>query len=77
MRWVYQTPLRHIAGLISPDQGAQTLVWLAETTPGTDWVSGEFYEKLQIARTNPQAADPALARALWDRSAELVGLPPS
>jgi NAD(P)-dependent dehydrogenase (short-subunit alcohol dehydrogenase family) len=77
MRWVYQTPLRHIAGLISPDQGAQTLVWLAETTPGTDWVSGEFYEKLQIAKTNPQAADPALARAHWDRSAELVGLPPS
>jgi NAD(P)-dependent dehydrogenase (short-subunit alcohol dehydrogenase family) len=74
MRWVYQTPLRHVVGLISPDQGAQTLVWLAETTPGVDWVSGEFYEKLKIAKTNPQAADAALARGLWDRSAELVGL---
>ena len=74
MRWIYQTPLRHIAGLISPDQGAQTLVWLADTTPDTDWVSGEFYEKLQVAKTHPQAADAELARALWERSAERVGL---
>lgn len=74
MRWIYQTPLRHVAGLISPDAGAQTLIWLAETTPGTDWQSGEFYEKLRVARTNPQAADAELARAFWDRSAQLVGL---
>lgn len=74
MRWVYQTPLRHAFGLISADRGAQTLLWLAETTPGTDWASGEYYEKLKVARTNPQAADADLARRLWDRSAELVGL---
>jgi NAD(P)-dependent dehydrogenase (short-subunit alcohol dehydrogenase family) len=74
MRWIYQTPLRHVAGLISPDAGAQTLIWLAETTPGADWQSGEFYEKLRVARTNPQAADADLARAFWDRSAQFVGL---
>lgn len=74
MRWIYQTPLRHLAGLISPDAGAQTLVWLAETTPGTDWQSGEFYEKLRIVRTHPQASDAQLAHAFWDRSAQLVGL---
>ena len=74
MRWIYQTPLRNVVGLISPDAGAQTLVWLAETTPGTDWQSGEFYEKMRIARTNPQASDAGLARAFWDRSAQLVGL---
>lgn len=74
MRWVYQTPLRHAFGLISADRGAQTLLWLAKTTPGTDWASGEYYEKLKVARTNPQAADADLARRLWDRSAELVGL---
>jgi len=74
MRWVYQTPLKRLAGLISPEQGAITLVWLAETTPGDAWESGEFYEKLQVARTHPQAADSELARALWERSAELVGL---
>ena len=74
MRWVYQTPLKRLAGLITPEQGALTLVWLAETTPGIDWVSGEFYEKLQVAKTNPQADDAELARAFWDRSAQLVGL---
>ena len=74
MRWVYQTPLRRLAGLITPEQGATTLLWLAETTPGIDWMSGEFYEKLRVARTSKQAADAALARALWDRSAVLAGL---
>ena len=74
MRWVYQTPLRRLAGLLTPEQGALTLLWLAETTPGDDWASGEFYEKLRVARTSAQAADAALARALWDRSAVLTGL---
>ncbi len=74
MRWVYQTPLKHLVGLISPEQGAITLVWLAETTPGDAWDSGEFYEKLRVAKTNPQAADADLARAFWERRAELVGL---
>ena len=74
MRWIYQTPLRHAVGLIPPEQGAITLVWLAEAPPGVAWQSGEFYEKLQVARTHPQAADGDLARALWDRSVELVGL---
>lgn len=76
MRWIYQTPLKKIAGLISPEEGAATLVWLAETEPGLDWESGEFYEKLRVAKTNPQAADAELARGLWERSAERVGLAP-
>src|SRR5215207_3963186 len=46
MRWIYQTPLRRLAGLIPPEEGATTLVWLAETEPGTHWTSGEYYEKL-------------------------------
>lgn len=76
MRWVYQTPLKKIAGLLSPEEGAATLVWLAETEPGLDWESGEFYEKLRVAKTNPQAAHAELARGLWERSAERVGLAP-
>lgn len=74
MRWIYQTPLRRVVGLLTPEQGAVTLVWLAESSPEVAWQSGEFYEKLQVARTHPQAADADLARELWDRSAELVGL---
>lgn len=74
MRLIYQTPLSRFAGLISPEEGADPLVWLAEGMPGRDWVSGEYYEKQKPAKTNPQAADAQLAAGLWERSAELVGL---
>lgn len=74
MRFVYHSPLGRLTGLISPEKGAEPLVWLAEGTPGRDWASGEYYEKKKPAKTNPQAADTQLARGLWDKSAELVGL---
>ncbi|MDD9206311.1 SDR family NAD(P)-dependent oxidoreductase [Georgenia sp. 10Sc9-8] len=73
MRYVYQTPLRHLA-LIGPDKGTRTLLWLANGTPGTDWTSGEYYEKKKIATTNPQAADADVAHALWERSLDMVRL---
>jgi NAD(P)-dependent dehydrogenase (short-subunit alcohol dehydrogenase family) len=73
MRFIYHTPLKDVA-LISPDRGAESLVWLVDGTPGSDWISGEYYEKKKAARTNPQAGDAALARDLWDRSAEMVDL---
>lgn len=60
--------------MITPERGADTLVWLAEGTPGTDWRPGGYYERRKPARTNPRANDDALADALWARSAELVGL---
>ncbi|WP_372496803.1 SDR family NAD(P)-dependent oxidoreductase [Streptomyces shenzhenensis] len=62
------------AFMVSPEKGAEQLVWLAESTPGTDWVSGTYYEKHRPAkRTHPQAGDDNLARRLWERSTELVG----
>lgn len=73
MRWVYHTPLRRV--LLSSAKGADTLVWLAEGEAGRDWRSGEYYEKRKVVPTNPQAYDDALARSLWERSAEMVGLP--
>jgi len=74
MRFWYRSPLGRLTGLISPERGAKPLVWLAEGTPGHHWTSGEYYEKQKVAQTNPQAADAHLARGLWDRSAQLVGL---
>ena len=74
MRFLYQTPLARLLGLLSPEQGARPLVWLAEGEPGTDWMPGEYYEKQRIAATNPQALDEQLAADLWRRSAEYVGL---
>ena len=48
------------------------MVWLATTRPGVDWVSGEYYVRRRVGRTNPQANDAELARNLWDRSEQMV-----
>jgi NAD(P)-dependent dehydrogenase (short-subunit alcohol dehydrogenase family) len=72
-RFVYNTPLRHVA-LISPDKGTRTLLWLVNGTPGTTWTPGLFYAKHQAKTPSPQAGDDALAASLWNRSAELTGL---
>ncbi len=58
--------------MIPPATGADTLVWLATTQPGVDWVSGEYYYKRQVGRVNRQAEDAGLARLLWDRSSSLL-----
>jgi hypothetical protein len=52
-RFVYRTPLRHVA-LISPERGARELLWLANGIPGTTWAPGLFY-----AKNKPTTAQPA------------------
>lgn len=73
MRYLYHSPLTRLF-TISPAQGADTLVWLAEHQPGAEWQPGEYYVKRRIASTNPQAADASLARQLWASSATLLEL---
>lgn len=67
----YRTPLKKLI-LISPDKGADQLVWLATSTPGSDWTSGQYYARRKPGRPNKQAHDPVLAQQLWDRSQEMV-----
>ncbi|ONK14577.1 SDR family NAD(P)-dependent oxidoreductase [Streptomyces sp. MP131-18] len=56
-----------------PEKGADQLVWLAESEPGRDWASGEFYVKRKTgARLNRLAHDADLARGLWQRSEQLI-----
>ena len=71
MRHAYKTILNRF--LLSPEQGADTLVWLATATPGQDWISGAYYAKRALAKANKQGYDAELARELWDRSAAMVG----
>ena len=72
MRLGYAGVMRRV--LLSPEQGADTLLWLATTLPGEDWTPGEYYAKRKIAKTSALAKDAALARQLWERSAVMVGL---
>jgi NAD(P)-dependent dehydrogenase (short-subunit alcohol dehydrogenase family) len=55
--------------LLTPEKGADTLVWLATND---DWTAGAYYIKRKRARTSRQASDPDLARQLWDRSEAAV-----
>jgi NAD(P)-dependent dehydrogenase (short-subunit alcohol dehydrogenase family) len=58
----------------SPERGARSLVWLAISEEGGR-LTGEYFEDEKVAQPSATARDPELARALWERSAELVGLP--
>lgn len=61
--------------LSTPEKGAKQLIWLAESKPGVDWVSGTYYERFKPARrNNPQALDDELAHQFWERSKQLLGL---
>jgi NAD(P)-dependent dehydrogenase (short-subunit alcohol dehydrogenase family) len=61
----------------SPERGADTLVWLATSAPGTDWDSGGYFADRTPAAASPAAGDGNLAGELWDRSAQMCGLEPS
>lgn len=69
-RHAYKTILNRF--LLTPEQGADTLVWLATSKPGEDWASGAYYARRALAKANKQAYDAGLARELWDRSEQMV-----
>lgn len=59
--------------LRTPDKGAQTLVWLAETA-SSGITNGAYYQDERVRRPAAKATDPALAARLWDASLRAVGL---
>jgi NAD(P)-dependent dehydrogenase (short-subunit alcohol dehydrogenase family) len=58
----------------SPERGARSLMWLALSEEAAD-MTGEYIVDEKVSTPSSQAQDEALARELWERSAELVGLP--
>ncbi|HYM51463.1 MAG TPA: SDR family NAD(P)-dependent oxidoreductase, partial [Candidatus Limnocylindrales bacterium] len=59
--------------MISPAQGAQTIVYLAASPEVAD-LSGLYFDKNQPRRPSRLAQDDRLAARLWDESARLSGL---
>jgi hypothetical protein len=57
----------------SPERGAETSLHVA-TAPDLEGVSGRYFADRREKQPQPHAADPALARRLWDVSEELTGL---
>ena len=58
----------------SPEHGARSLVWLAVSDDAAA-LTGAYIQDEKEVTPSPQAQDDNLARGLWERSAELVGLP--
>jgi len=56
---------------ISPEKGAQTLVYLA-SSPDVGGVSGEYFYKCRPATPTAEARDDASAQRLWAESAKLA-----
>jgi len=74
MRVLYRSFLGKLL-LTSTDEGGAILRWFIEGTPDETWFSGAYYDERTLSsKTNPQVDDAALAEALWQKSAELVGL---
>jgi NAD(P)-dependent dehydrogenase (short-subunit alcohol dehydrogenase family) len=58
---------------ISPEKGAQTLVYLA-SSPDVASVSGEYFYNCRPATPTAGARDDVLAKRLWFESAKLAGI---
>jgi NAD(P)-dependent dehydrogenase (short-subunit alcohol dehydrogenase family) len=57
----------------TPEQGADTLVWLA-SSPEVGGVNGKYFTKRKEAKSSARSHDKELAARLWKVSAELTGL---
>lgn len=72
----YTQPLLAVAKrfMVSPEKGADGVVYLA-TSPDVEGLTGGYYERNRKVLPALPAQDDAIAKALWERSATLVGLP--
>jgi retinol dehydrogenase-12 len=58
----------------SPQRGARSLIWLSLSAEAAD-LTGEYVQDEKVLAPSAQAQDETLAEGLWERSAQLVGLP--
>jgi NAD(P)-dependent dehydrogenase (short-subunit alcohol dehydrogenase family) len=56
----------------TPEQGADTLVWLATTKPGVDWRPGGYYSERQLKDPPKQALDDAFGDRFLEASELLL-----
>lgn len=73
---LWAKPIIHLLlrpSFISPEEGATTIVQLA-TDPALEGVTGKYFEFHKPVAPAPLAQDQALARRLWQVSADLVHL---
>lgn len=57
---------------ISPEKGAETIVYLA-SSPEVAGVTGQYFANKKPVRSAPLSHDEAIARRLWDESLKMTG----
>jgi NAD(P)-dependent dehydrogenase (short-subunit alcohol dehydrogenase family) len=60
--------------LLTPEKGAETLVWLA-SAPDVEGKTGGYYAKRRLTQPSAAARDDAAAARLWAESERIAGLP--
>ncbi len=60
---------------LTPEQGAETLVYLA-SSPDVEGVSGEYFVKCRRATPTLAAQDDEMARRLWEETARIAATVP-
>lgn len=57
----------------SPEKGAETSIYLV-SSPAVQNITGKYFVDCKVTQPAPQATDSAVAKKLWDVSAEMVHL---
>jgi len=67
--------IRTVVPLIarSPEKGAETSIYLG-SSPEVQSITGKYFVDCKVSQPAPQATDSAVAKKLWDISAEMVHL---
>lgn len=60
-------------GAISPEQGAETTLYLA-TSPEVEGITGRYFDQKKAVESSKMSQDEETARRLWEISLELTGL---
>ncbi len=71
VKWLYGSKLGKRV-MLTPEQGADTLVWLATTTPGVDWRPGGYYDKRKLTAPPAQADSDAFGDRFLESSELLI-----
>jgi hypothetical protein len=59
--------------MLSPEQGAKTVVWLA-SSPEVEHSTGKYFAKQSEMKSSKESYDLEVAKHLWEVSRELTGL---
>jgi NAD(P)-dependent dehydrogenase (short-subunit alcohol dehydrogenase family) len=70
--WIYAFFYRYAPFLVTPEQGADTLLFLAGA-PATELTGGGYYRQCRLKRPSPPNGSPEFASRLWEATTKALG----